>query len=147
MSRDPDIFRRRTRPPPAQGNSDKAGTIHCDNAYFRKPPFLPGLTQAETSQLLGLLSDRYSCRVTRINLAASLRSNWANILTNQTAYLPSAPPLCGRADCTFGFLGKDGSGLLFPAGASAPSIKIYNLPLSNAPNSQLTIRPLCRDKS
>ena len=53
----------RTENTPAQGNSDKSGTIHCDNAYLPQTGlFGVGLTAAQTP---GGLPGRLSHRATR----------------------------------------------------------------------------------
>src|SRR3954464_2237699 len=75
----------RTENTPAQGNSDKSGTIHCDNAYLPQTGlFGQGLTQAETQAacLAQYPVGTGSIATTGIGFG----SNWANILTNQNMH-------------------------------------------------------------
>jgi iron complex outermembrane receptor protein len=117
----------RTENTPAQGNSDKSGTIRCDNAYLPGTGlFGEGLTAAATQA---------ACLTLYPNNAVPFGSNWANILTNQNMhiYRQTRRYVVG-ADGGFGLFGKDWSWhSYFQHGESDTSIKIYNMPLSNAP--------------
>jgi iron complex outermembrane receptor protein len=117
----------RTENTPAQGNSDKAGTLHCDNAYLPSTGlFGAGLTAAATQA---------ACLAQYPGNAINFGSNWANILTNQNMhiYRQTRRAVVG-ADGQFNLFGKawnwDSS---FEHGESDTSYKIYNMPLSNAP--------------
>jgi iron complex outermembrane receptor protein len=124
----------RTENTPAQGNSDKSGTIHCDNAYLPSTGlFGAGLNAAETQAacLAAYPVGTGSIATTGVPFG----SNFANILTNQNMkiYRQTRRFVVG-ADGGFGLFGKDWNwSSYFEHGESDTSIKIYNMPLSNAP--------------
>jgi len=117
----------RTENTPAQGNSDKSGTIRCDNAYLPGTGlFGTGLTPAET---------KAACLALYPGNAIGFGSNWANILTDQNMhiYRQTRRATVG-ADGAFGLFGKSWSwSSYFEHGESDTSIKIQNMPLSNSP--------------
>ena len=125
----------RTENTPAQGNSDKSGTIHCDNAYLPSTGlFGQGLTQAET-QAACLAAYPVPAGGSIATSGIGYGSNWANILTNQNMhiYRQTRRAVVG-ADGGFGLFGKDWRWeTYFEHGESDTSYKIYNMPLSNAP--------------
>src|SRR5665213_4161897 len=122
----------RTENTPAQGNSDKAGTIRCDNAYLPGTGlFGAGLNAAETQA---------ACLANYPGNAVNFGSNWANIATNQNMhiYRQTRRAVIG-GDGTFGLFGKTWNWeSYFEHGESDTSIKIYNMPLSNAPVNPVT---------
>jgi len=134
----------RTENTPAQGNSDKGGTIHCDNAYLPQTGlFGQGLTQAET-QAACLAAYPIGTTVgvnnTIYTSGIPFGSNWANILTDQNMHIfrQTRRAVVGGSGA-FDFLGKSWRWeSYFEHGESDTSIKIQNMPLSNAPNVTLT---------
>ena len=138
----------RTENTPAQGNSDKSGTIKCDNAYLPDTGlFGAGLNALETQSacLRGYAPSFNQVGVNApgtanfANAAAAnglgFGSNWANILTNQNMhiYRQTRRATVG-ADGGFGLFGKDWRWSTYiEHGESDTSYKIYNMPLSNAP--------------
>src|SRR6266702_1685681 len=73
----------RTENTPAQGNSDKSGTIHCDNAYLPSTGlFGSGLNAAET-QAACLAAYPVPSGGSIATSGIPFGSNWANILTDQ----------------------------------------------------------------
>jgi outer membrane receptor protein involved in Fe transport len=125
----------RTENTPAQGNSDKSGTIHCDNAYLPGTGlFGEGLTQAAT-QAACLAAYPLTGTQTVATAGIPFGSNWANILTNQNMhiYRQTRRAVVG-GDGGFDLFGKAWRWeSYFEHGESDTSIKIYNMPLSNAP--------------
>ncbi len=117
----------RTENTPAQGNSDKSGTIRCDNAFLPGTGlFGQGLNAAETQA---------ACLSNYPNNAIPFGSNWANILTDQNMhiYRQTRRAVVG-GDGGFDLFGKSWRWeSYFEHGESDTSIKIYNMPLSNAP--------------
>jgi len=127
----------RTENTPAQGNSDKSGTIHCDNAYLPGTGlFGDGLNAAETqAACLAAYPIGTAAGATIGNTGIPFGSNWANILTNQNMHIfRQTRRFVVGGDGNFGLFGKDWSwSTYFEHGESDTSIKIYNMPLSNAP--------------
>jgi outer membrane receptor protein involved in Fe transport len=118
----------RTENTPAQGNSDKSGTIRCDNAYLPGTGlFGEGLTAAETQA---------ACLSLYPNNAVPFGSNWANILTDQNMHMyRQTRRFVVGGDGGFNLFGRDWRwDSYFEHGESDTSIKIQNMPLSNAPN-------------
>jgi outer membrane receptor protein involved in Fe transport len=118
----------RTENTPAQGNSDKSGTLRCDNAYLPGTGlFGEGLNAAETQA---------ACLALYPNNAIPFGSNWANILTNQNMHIfRQTRRFVVGGDGGFNLFGRDWRWeSYFEHGESNTSIKIYNMPLSNAPN-------------
>jgi outer membrane receptor protein involved in Fe transport len=117
----------RTENTPAQGNSDKSGTIRCDNAYLPQTGlFGAGLNAAETLA---------ACLAQYPGNAIPFGSNWANILTDQNMHIfrQTRRAVIG-GDGAFNFLGKSWHWeSYFEHGESDTSIKIQNMPLSNSP--------------
>src|SRR6201996_9060120 len=124
----------RTENVPAQGNSYKNGiTVRLDNAYL-----------AQT----GLFSNAASC-LSAVNAtngttftsasAATMRfgSDWADIPTDQLMFLTrTMRRFVVGGDGSFSLFGKDWSwDSYFQHGETDTSIKIYNMPLSGAPNA------------
>jgi outer membrane receptor protein involved in Fe transport len=125
----------RTENTPAQGNSDKSGTIHCDNAYLPQTNlFGPGLTAAQT---LAACLTAYPLTGTQTVASAGIPfgSNFANILTDQNMHIfRQTRRATVGGDGVFGLFGKSWSwSTYFEHGESDTSIKIQNMPLSNAP--------------
>ena len=117
----------RTENTPAQGNSDKSGTIRCDNAYLPATGlFGQGLTAAETQA---------ACLAEYPGTAIPFGSNWANILTDQNMHIfRQTRRFVVGGDGGFDLFGKAWTwNSYFEHGESDTSIKIYNMPLSNAP--------------
>jgi iron complex outermembrane receptor protein len=138
----------RTENTPAQGNSDKSGTIKCDNAYLPSTGlFGSGLNALET-QAQCLAAYNPSFNQSGVNAPGTANfanvagqtgfgfgSNWANIFTNQNMhiYRQTRRAVIG-GDGGFSLFGKDWRwDSYFEHGESDTSIKIYNMPLSNAP--------------
>jgi iron complex outermembrane receptor protein len=124
----------RTENTPAQGNSDKSGTIHCDNAYLPSTGlFGQGLTQAETQA--ACLAAYPVGTGTIASTGIPFGSNFANILTNQNMHIyRQTRRYTVGGDGGFNLFGKDWRWeSYFEHGESDTSIKIYNMPLSNAP--------------
>ena len=118
----------RTENTPAQGNSDKSGIIRCDNAYLPGTGlFGEGLNYAQTQA---------ACLALYPNNSIPFGSNWANILTNQNMHIfRQTRRYVVGGDGGFNLFGKDWRWeSYFEHGESDTSIKIYNMPLSNAPN-------------
>jgi len=120
----------RTENTPAQGNSSKSGeVIHCDNAYLLQS---------------GLFSSAGACAVADGGSAANpsastmaFGSDWADIPTNQQMNLTrTMRRFVVGGDGSFSLFGKDWSwDSYFQHGETDTSIKIYNMPLSGAPNA------------
>ena len=128
----------RTENTPAQGNSDKSGTIKCDNAYLPSTGlFGPGLNPAETNA---------ACLALYPSNSVPFGSNFANILTNQNMHIyRQTRRFVVGGDGGFNVFGKDWRWeSYFEHGESDTSIKIYNMPLSNAPVDPATglVNPL-----
>ena len=128
----------RTENTPAQGNSDKSGTIKCDNAYLPSTGlFGPGLNPAETNA---------ACLALYPTNSVPFGSNFANILTNQNMHIyRQTRRFVVGGDGGFNVFGKDWRWeSYFEHGESDTSIKIYNMPLSNAPVDPATglVNPL-----
>ena len=122
----------RTENTPAQGNSDKSGVIKCDNAYLPETGlFGAGLNAAETQA---------ACLANYPGNAINFGSNWANIATNQNMHIyRQTRRFVVGGDGGFDFFGKTWSWeSYFQHGESDTSIKIYNMPLSNAPVNPTT---------
>ena len=131
----------RTENTPAQGNSDKSGYIHCDNAYLPQTGlFGQGLTQAETeAACLAAYPIPSGSWIGASNAGVPFGSNWANILTNQNMHIfrQTRRYVVGGSG-GFDLFGKNWRwDSYFEHGESDTSIKIYNMPLSNAPNVNL----------
>ena len=132
----------RTENTPAQGNSDKSGTIHCDNAYLAQTGlFGPGLSQAE-NQAACLAAYPLTGTGTIASQGIPFGSNWSNILTNQNMHMyRQTRRFTVGGDGAFSLFGKDWRwDSYFEHGESDTSIKIMNMPLSNAPVDPLTGR-------
>ncbi len=124
----------RTENTPAQGNSDKSGTIHCDNAYLPATGlFGQGLTQAETQAACLAQYPVGSGSIATTGIPFG--SNWSNILTNQNMHIfRQTRRFTTGANGGFSLFGKEWRwDTYFEHGESDTSIKIYNMPLSNAP--------------
>jgi outer membrane receptor protein involved in Fe transport len=124
----------RTENTPAQGNSDKSGTIHCDNAYLPSTGlFGEGLNASETLAACLALYPVGSGTVASTGIPFG--SQWANILTNQNMHIfRQTRRFVVGGDGGFNLFGKDWRWeSYFEHGESDTSIKIYNMPLSNAP--------------
>ena len=131
----------RTQNTPAQGNSSKNGIVmHCDNAYLPSTNlFGVGLTEAQTQA---------ACLAAYPGVAGStnalaqpgvfaLGSDWANIPVDQQMFLlRTMRRFVVGGDGTFDLFGKSWSwDSYFQHGETDTSIKIYNMPLSGAPNA------------
>ena len=131
----------RTENTPAQGNSDKSGTIHCDNAYLPQTGlFGQGLTQAATqAACLAAYPIPAGAGIGSSNAGIPFGSNWANILTDQNMHIfRQTRRFVVGGDGGFDLFGKAWTwDSYFEHGESDTSIKIYNMPLSNAPNVNL----------
>ena len=127
----------RTENTPAQGNSDKQGRIHCDNAYLPQTGlFGQGLTVAETqAACLAAYPTPSGSWIGGGSAGVPFGSNWSNILTNQNMHIyRQTRRFVVGADGVFELFGKDWSwNTYFQHGESNTSIKIYNMPLSNGP--------------
>ena len=131
----------RTENTPAQGNSNKNGTIHCDNAFLPQTNlFGANLTSAET-QAACLAAYPVGTKTVATS-GIGFGSNWSNILTNQNMkiYRQTRRFTVG-GDGDFNLFGKKWRwDSYFQHGESNTSIKIYNMPLSNAPVDPITGR-------
>ena len=143
----------RTENTPAQGNSDKSpSTIHCDNAFLPQTNLFGNtLNYQQTQQAcLAAINPGFnqvanpfgSTAFANAAFAATVPfgSNWANILTDQNMHIfRQTRRFVFGGDGAFDFLGKNWSwASYFEHGESDTSIKIYNMPLSNAPVNPAT---------
>ncbi|HEX2762123.1 MAG TPA: TonB-dependent receptor plug domain-containing protein, partial [Rhizomicrobium sp.] len=129
----------RTQNTPAQGNSTKTNMIaRCDNAY------LPGTglfaTAANGGQAAvgaGQTQTQANCLTFYSNNTIPYSSDWANIQTNQLMYLlRTQRRYTVGGNGTFDLFGKSWNWeSYFQHGENSTSIKIYNMPLSGAPNA------------
>jgi iron complex outermembrane receptor protein len=135
----------RTENTPAQGNSDKQGFIHCDNAYLAGTGlFGVGLTQAQTqAACLAAYPTPAGKNIFDNGVGIPFGSNWANILTDQNMhiYRQTRRAVVG-GDGDFDLFGKNWTWQsYFEHGENDTSIKIYNMPLSNTPVDPATGNP------
>ena len=135
----------RTENTPAQGNSDKQGFIHCDNAYLAATDlFGVGLTQAQTqAACLAAYPTPANKNIYDNGVGIPFGSNWANILTDQNMhiYRQTRRAVIG-GDGDFDLFGKNWTwASYFEHGENDTSIKIYNMPLSNTPVDPATGNP------
>ena len=135
----------RTENTPAQGNSDKSGSIHCDNAYLPQTGlFGVGLTQAQTqAACLAAYPTPANKNIFDNGVGIPFGSNWANILTDQNMhiYRQTRRAVLG-GDGGFDLFGKNWNwASYFEHGESNTSVKIYNMPLSNTPVDPATGNP------
>jgi outer membrane receptor protein involved in Fe transport len=123
----------RTQNTPAQGNSSKNGiTIRCDNAYLLQSGLFPTASACATA---------VAGNANNISAATmAFGSDWANIPTDQQMFLTrTLRRFVIGGDGTFNVFGKDWTwDSYFQHGETDTSIKIYNMPLSGAPNVLLT---------
>jgi outer membrane receptor protein involved in Fe transport len=79
----------RTENTPAQGNSDKSGFIHCDNAYLPQTNlFGANLTAAQTlAACLAAYPTPAGKNIFDNGVGIPFGSNWANILTDQNMHI------------------------------------------------------------
>jgi outer membrane receptor protein involved in Fe transport len=144
----------RTENTPAQGNSDKSGIIHCDNAFLPGTGlFGQGLNAQETQTACiqayntanfnplaaGNTFGTQNFANAAMRTVMPFGSNWANILTDQNMHIfRQTRRYTTGANGGLGFLGtKWRWETYFEHGESDTSIKIQNMPLSNAPNVTL----------
>jgi outer membrane cobalamin receptor len=132
----------RTQNTPAQGNSSKNGmTMRCDNAFLWQTMggTAFGLTGANPTQFANACATALGTN-TPANSTFTYGSDWANIPTDQQMFLlRTMRRYAVGADGDFDFLGKNWTwNSYFQHGETDTSIKIYNMPLSGAPNSTLT---------
>jgi len=142
----------RTENIPAQGNSDKNGmTMRCDNAFlyqtFQGTAFgLNGASPAAFAAGCGAATVALAGGTTAAQAAAAAApstatftygSQWANIPTDQLMFLMrTMRRYTVGGDGTFNLFGKTWSwDSYFQHGESDTGIKIYNMPLSGAPNA------------
>ena len=135
----------RTENTPAQGNSDKSGFIHCDNAYLAATDlFGVGLTQAQTqAACLAAYPTPAGKNIYDNGVGIPFGSNWANIQTDQNMHIfrDTRRAVIG-GDGDFDVFGKTWNwNSYFEHGESDTSIKIYNMPLSNTPVDPATGNP------
>ena len=117
----------RTQNTPAQGNSDKQGTLHCDNAYLPSTQlFGAGLTAAATQA---------ACLAAYPSNNIAYAGQWANIPVDQQMFLTrTMRRYVVGGDGSFDLFGKSWNWeSYFQHGETDTSIKIYNMPLSGAP--------------
>ncbi|MDB5739154.1 MAG: TonB-dependent receptor, partial [Alphaproteobacteria bacterium] len=149
----------RTQNTPAQGNSDKTGTLHCDNAYLPGSGlFGAGLNASETAAScvtqyaaaatataaagpgFGLTTAQLLANPATLATAAAAAnigfgSQWANIPLDQEMFLlRTQRRFVVGGDGSFDVFGKSWNwDSYFQHGETDTSIKIYNMPLSGAP--------------
>ncbi len=135
----------RTENTPAQGNSDKSGFIHCDNAYLAATDlFGVGLTQAQTQAACQAAYPTPAGKNIFDNgVGIPFGSNWANILTDQNMHIfRQTRRFVAGGDGDFDLFGKNWNwNSYFEHGENDTSIKIYNMPLSNTPVDPATGSP------
>ncbi|HWY64744.1 MAG TPA: TonB-dependent receptor [Rhizomicrobium sp.] len=131
----------RTENIPAQGNSSKSGmTMRCDNAYlwqafggtaFGLSGGTPGAFASACATALGGSAANPSAST------FSYGSDWANIPTDQLMFLTrTMRRAVVGADGVFDAFGKNWNWeSYFTHGENDTSIKIYNMPLSGAPQA------------
>ncbi|HWU54269.1 MAG TPA: TonB-dependent receptor, partial [Rhizomicrobium sp.] len=131
----------RTQNTPAQGNSSKNGmTMRCDNAYlwqtFGGTAF--GVTGANPGAFATACATALGTN-TVSNSTFTYGSDWANIPTDQQMFLlRTMRRFAVGADGDFDLFGKTWRwDSYFQHGETDTSIKIYNMPLSGAPNVSL----------
>jgi iron complex outermembrane receptor protein len=118
----------RTQNTPAQGNSSKSNmTLRCDNAY------LPSTGLFGTG--LNALDTKNACLTAYPSNSISYGSDWANIPVDQQMFLMRTQRrFVVGGDGNFELFGKTWNwDSYFQHGETDTSIKIYNMPLSNAP--------------
>ena len=135
----------RTENTPAQGNSDKSGFIHCDNAYLPQTGlFGVGLTAAQTqAACLAAYPTPAGGNINDNGVGIPFGSNWANILTDQNMhiYRQTRRFVLGGDGIFDAFGSKWNWASYFEHGESDTSVKIYNMPLSNTPVDPATGKP------
>ncbi len=134
----------RTQNTPAQGNSDKQGTLHCDNAY------LPGIglfgnglnATATQAACVALYNSAGTGTLAQQAAAANIQfaSQWGNIPLDQEMFLlRTQRRYVVGGDGSFDLFGKSWNwDSYFEHGETDTSIKIYNMPLSGAPADPTT---------
>jgi iron complex outermembrane receptor protein len=143
----------RTQNTPAQGNSSKNGLVmKCDNAYlyqtFGGNAFgQTGLSQGGFGAACASAIASNATGATAATIAAAVAnpssqtftygSDWANIPVDQQMFLlRTMRRVAVGGDGDFDFLGKNWTwSSYFQHGETDTSIKIYNMPLSGAPNA------------
>jgi outer membrane receptor protein involved in Fe transport len=143
----------RTENTPAQGNSDKSGFIHCDNAYLPATNlFGVGLTAAQTQAaclaaypiqggINGVTGKPYT--IFDQGQGIPIGSRWANILTDQNMHIyRQTRRFVFGGDGDFDAFGKNWTwASYYEHGETDTSVKIYNMPLSNTPVNPSTGNP------
>jgi outer membrane receptor protein involved in Fe transport len=126
----------RTQNTPAQGNSSKNGmTVRCDNAFLLQSGLFPSASACATA-----VSGTANPTAAQISAATmAFGSDWADIPTDQQMFLTrTMRRFVVGGDGTFDLFGKSWNwDSYFQHGETDTSIKIYNMPLSGAPNVQL----------
>jgi iron complex outermembrane receptor protein len=126
----------RTENIPAQGNSSKSGeTIRCDNAYLLQSGLFNSAAACMTAVNATLSAAN---QVTTASAATmSFGSDWADIPTDQLMFLTrTMRRFVVGGDGSFDLFGKSWSwDSYFQHGETDTSIRIYNMPLSGAPNA------------
>jgi outer membrane receptor protein involved in Fe transport len=135
----------RTENTPAQGNSDKSGFIHCDNAYLPQTGlFGVGLTAAQTmTACLTAYPTPAGKNIFDNGVGVPFGSNWANILTDQNMHIfRQTRRYVVGGEGVFDLFGKNWNwNSYFEHGEGNTSVKIYNMPLSNTPVNPATGNP------
>jgi len=135
----------RTENTPAQGNSDKSGFIHCDNAYLPGTGlFGVGLTAAQTqAACLSAYPTPAGKNIFDNGVGIPFGSNWANILTDQNMHIfRQTRRFVLGGDGVFDLFGSKWNwNSYFEHGEGNTSVKIYNMPLSNTPVNPATGSP------
>jgi iron complex outermembrane recepter protein len=135
----------RTENTPAQGNSDKSGFIHCDNAYLPGTNlFGVGLTAAQTqAACLAAYPTATGKNIFDNGQGVPFGSNWANILTDQNMHIfRQTRRFVVGGDGVFDMFGSKWNwNSYFEHGEGNTSVKIYNMPLSNTPVNPATGQP------
>ncbi|HEX4272955.1 MAG TPA: TonB-dependent receptor [Rhizomicrobium sp.] len=124
----------RTENVPAQGNSSKNGiTVRCDNAYLAQT----GLFSNPAACLSAVNATAGTTLTSASAATMSFGSDWADIPTDQLMFLTrTMRRFVVGGDGSFSLFGKDWSwDSYFQHGETDTSIKIYNMPLSGAPNA------------
>src|SRR6185437_7378918 len=135
----------RTENTPAQGNSDKSGFIHCDNAYLPATNlFGADLTASQTlAACLAAYPTPAGKNINDNGVGIPFGSNWANILTDQNMHIyRQTRRFVVGGDGLFNLFGSKWNwASYFEHGESNTSVKIYNMPLSNTPVNPATGNP------
>jgi outer membrane receptor protein involved in Fe transport len=135
----------RTENTPAQGNSDKSGFIHCDNAYLPSTNlFGVGLTPQQTlAACLAAYPTPAGKNIYDNGVGIPFGSRWANILTDQNMHIyRQTRRFVFGGDGDFDVFGKNWTwASYYEHGENDTSVKIYNMPLSNTPVDPATGSP------